>query len=257
MTHFFNAKRDYWPLYADLQRHYPLGLVRDESVHVRDFPGYQALEARIAACVHQESAERARWEALATELAARTGLPVRDTSYGQAPCFSAVLQVGCSASGAWQVAQELFVAVSLVGPYYTVLGHDQLEYPLEVYPEQAPRPVRQTAVLTVSPGGAYAGVFESVCAAIESRYAGHRFVPFHLATVPLLGVYLPGRDGASQPLFYGLFNDQVDVQARTVGDPSHKHEDWLRPAPAGGWGRWNVVPGGPSERQVAPDLSQP
>ncbi|SDZ00884.1 hypothetical protein SAMN04488069_1341, partial [Hymenobacter psychrophilus] len=82
MTHFFNAQRDYWPIYLDLQRHYPLGLVPPDGMNARAFPGYQALEARIVACVHQESAERTRWETLATELAARTGLPVRDTTYG-------------------------------------------------------------------------------------------------------------------------------------------------------------------------------
>ena len=236
MTHFFNAQRDYWPIYLDLQRHYPLGLVPPDGMNARAFPGYQALEARIAACVHQESPERTRWETLATELAARTGLPVRAATHGQAPCFSAVLALGQSASGAWHVAQELFVAVSLVGPYYTVLGQDQLAYPGALYPGEAPRLVRQTACVTVSPQGAYAGVFEAACAAVEARYPDHRFVPFHLAAVPLLGVYLPGREEAPQPLFYGLFNDQVDLQARTQGDPGYGGEPWQRPAPPGGWG---------------------
>ncbi|SDY93792.1 hypothetical protein, partial [Hymenobacter psychrophilus] len=75
-------------------------------------------------------------------------------------------------------------------------------------------------------------------------YPGHRFVPFHLAAVPLLGVYLPGREEATQPLFYGLFNDQVDLQARTQGDPGYGGEHWQRPAPPGGWGEWRVGPPG-------------
>ncbi|SDY96801.1 hypothetical protein SAMN04488069_12313, partial [Hymenobacter psychrophilus] len=43
MTHFFNAQRDYWPIYLDLQRHYPLGLVPPDGMNARAFPGYQAL----------------------------------------------------------------------------------------------------------------------------------------------------------------------------------------------------------------------
>lgn len=239
MTHFFSPKHDFWPIYAHLQRHYPLGLSPEQAGDVRAYPGYRELEARLVESIHDPAAYHAHWGTFETELAARTGLPVRGTTYGQAPCFSAVLALGTTAGGAWRVEQELFVAVSLVGPFYTVLGRDQLVHPLD---ERAVG--RHTACLTVSPHGAYEVVFADVCAAVEGRFVGHRFVPFMLATLPLAGLWVPGRDESTQPLFYGLFNDQIDVHVRIVGDRGHQHENWLRPAPPGGWGKWSVVPSG-------------
>jgi hypothetical protein len=252
MTHFFSPKHDFWPIYAQLQRYYPLGLSPEVPLDLRAYPGYQELEARIVEYIHDKAVLQAHWGAFETELAATTGFSVRGTTYGQAPCFSAVLELGATAGGEWRVEQELFFAVSLVGPFYTVLGRDQLVYPLDEHTTG-----RNTALLTVSPVGAYEAVFAHVCSAIEERFVRHRFVPFRLATLPLTGLYLPGRDGTTQPLFYGLFNDQVDVQANTVGERDYKHEGWLRPAPLGGGGHWRVVPGGPSELQVAPDANHP
>jgi hypothetical protein len=252
MTHFFSPKHDFWPIYKHLQRYYPLGLNPEESVDVRAYPGYQELEACIVEHIHNESVFQAHWGAFETELAASTGFPVRGTTYGQAPCFSAVLELGTTTGGKWRVEQELFFAVSLVGPFYTVLGRDQLVSPLDEHTV-----VHHTAFLTVSPFGAYESVFSHVCAAIEGHFAGYRFVPFMLATLPLSGLCLPGREGATQPLFYGLFNDQLDVQAHTMGERGYKQEDWLRPAPPGGWGQWKVgPPGRPTEPQVGPDLGQ-
>jgi hypothetical protein len=244
MTHFFSPRHDFWPIYDHLKRHYPLGLTLEEPTDVQAYPGYQELQARVAESLQDGGYLQTDWNSLEAEVAASAARLVRGKTNGQVPCFSAVLDLGTTDGAEWQVRKELFFAVSLVGPFYTVVGHDTVMFPLDAHTV-----VRQTAYLTVSPFGAYEPVFDLVCAAIERRFAGHRFVPFMLARRPLAGLYVPGKEGTSHPLFYGLFNDYLDVQARIVGDPGFKHGDWLRPASPEGRGRWYVAPGNPKDVQ--------
>lgn len=232
MTHFFSPKYDFWPIYDHLKRYFPLGLTHEEPTDLKAYPGYQELEARVVETFKDGGFYQTDWMAFEAEVEAVAAHVVRGTTYGQAPSFSAVLNLSTTDSGECRVAKGLFFAVSLVGPFYTVMGHDTVIYPLDAHTV-----VRQTAYLTVSPFGAYEPVFDLVCAAIERRFAGHRFIPFMIARLPLTGLYIPGKEGASHPLFYGLFNDHLDIQTRTVGDSGYKHGDWLRPTPPSGWGR--------------------
>ncbi|WP_045688951.1 hypothetical protein [Hymenobacter sp. AT01-02] len=237
MSRFATSKYDYWPIYEHLKKYYPLGITiqYDDMAELWSYPGYKELGTQIVTAI-QDEAQYAKWTRFTAQIADTVGLPSMSTTYGQHPCYSAILKIDEVAVGNRLLVKELFFAVSVVGPFYTVLGQDQVVTTL------VDQPVRSTSYLTLSPQDEYKEAFEATCQAIEQYFTGYRFVPFSIATRRLQGLYYGVNESDHNPIFYGLFNDQVDIHAATVGSRSYKNEDWIRNDWKDDGGRWEIYP---------------
>jgi len=245
MPRFFSPNHDFWPLYEHISQYYALGLIPEYPEQIVSPSNNRKLEAQLVENIHDEVRFQ-KWQEFEKEIAAAVRLPLIGNTYGQAPCFSTIVEIEQTAVGNQVLTKELFLAVSLLGPFYIVLGRDQL---VTTLPEAV---VRTTSHLTISPQDAYKQAFETVCAHIEKRFTGYRFVPFKVATHYLSGLQIRTNEHHHNPILYALFNDQIDVQAQTVGDTSYGAAAWLR-ADAQNQGRWIIGP--PTTSQADPSAN--
>lgn len=218
----FNDKRfDFWPVYYAIRNIYPIGIERNEVDLFLKFAGKQELEDLIVDNIHNETNFHSRWETFEARLAEATGKQVTGTTYGQAPSFSANIELETIELPDRTIFKEVYFAVSLIGPFYTVLGRDRSLVRLSEH-----RFYGGTNYLVVSPEDEYRTLFELVCLNIEQQFKGYRFVPFEILTQRLKGLSVYYSDEPADKIFDALFNQQVDLSAQYIGDTFHKYSDW-------------------------------
>ncbi|MFD1141284.1 hypothetical protein ACFQ4C_09200 [Larkinella insperata] len=246
--HFNHEKFDYWPIYDSIKAFYPIGIPKGDGYEMyQHYPGLKKLESLVFENIHQDGNYTSRWHVVEKTLADQTGNEVVGTTYGQVPSFSARLILKKIPSGNLTRYQELFFTVSLLEPYYTVLGRDVTEIVLQdedaPYPSFLNKRYCSTTILTLAPENEYADVFKRICALMEESFDGYRFVPYSIYSQPLPGLEVNYRDQKQNTIFHGLFNDQVDLNAQTIGDEFYKSEDWIREGyDSNNEGGWVIYP---------------
>src|SRR5438034_726729 len=91
-----------------------------------------------------------------------------DTTYGRALSFSSFIIIKKTALENLTRAKELHFCVSLVGPYYTIIGADINTVKIEE------RHYMSTSYLVVSPENEFADTFRLLVDKIENRFQGYR-----------------------------------------------------------------------------------
>jgi hypothetical protein len=119
--------------------------------------------------------------------------------------------------------KELHFFVSLVGPFYTIIGEDVSAVKIEE------RHYRSTSYLVVSPEGEFADTFRLLCDKIENRFKSYRFIPFELCKQTIDGLDVDYTDEHLNKVFYALFNNHIELDIwRTIGESYYKSEDWIK-----------------------------
>jgi hypothetical protein len=133
--------------------------------------------------------------------------------------------------------KELHFFLSLVGPYYTIIGTD-----INVVKTEG-RNLRSTNYLVVSPENEFAETFCLLCNKIENRFEGFRFIPFELCTQTIDGLDVYYSDENLNTVFHALFNDHIDMTTQnTIGNEYFKSEDWIKEGYVGEGGNWTAYP---------------
>ena len=233
---YFNSKKfDFWKIYDAMKRFYPLGIKKDESKLYFSYPGLKELENIIVDNIHDDKNFVERWGNFTKEIETQINKEIIGTTYGQAPSFSSYVLIEKSTLGNLTRTKELHFSVSLVGPFYTVIGQDNNTVKIDDNTNY-----RTTSYLVVSPEGEFTDEFKLLCDNIENRFKGFRFVPFAICqqTVDGLDVHYSSEENLNT-VFHALFNRQVDMTVwRTLGNEYFKSEDWIREGyvdPPGGW----------------------
>jgi hypothetical protein len=226
-------KYGFWPLYHCLQEYYPIGIKfnNDQSDGYHTYPGMKKYSDALKPIQNKVDYDSV-WLSFETRLSQLTGKPVVGTTMGQAPCFSAFLELTREAVGNLVRSREVHVYVSVLGPFYTVMGKDKVEIDLEE------EKVVATNYVVASPKFIFREAFELAMKEVQRHFKGYRFVPFacHSSTIDAIQVpYNMEMKGCH--VFNGLFNDDVDFSARIIGDPYFGFDDWIRDGyiDNGGW----------------------
>ncbi len=250
MLNFNAAKYDFWPVYQQIKEFYPIGIPLTQDGMYLSYPGTAALEDIIVRRIHDEQNFRTEWTAFESEIQEAAQKQIIGTTYGQAPSFSAVLELerrtekalpgtmAEHAAATYTYIKELFFAVSMLGPFYTILGQDRVEM------QVGDRQVKRTLFLQVSPEGEYAENFKLIQLLLEQRYPGHRLVPFALAAQNIEGLMVRYMGERTEAIFQALFNNQVDLKAPAAGYDYYGSEAWIIPGWQGGGGGWASYPPG-------------
>jgi hypothetical protein len=131
------------------------------------------------------------------------------------PCYTGrfLLQKKTSADGV--LTRELYVRLSVLGPYYTIYGIDS-EYLRATDPGHA-----SNLVVHVSPRGFYEPFFLPIRNLLEQTYGGSKFIPYYLLStvVPLLCIS-GGSYGANNnaKIFQALFSSRDITNSKVEGD---------------------------------------
>ncbi|HEY4876032.1 MAG TPA: hypothetical protein VIH86_10695 [Puia sp.] len=236
MFHFNKDKFDFWEIYESIKKFYPIGISKDESQFFQSYPKFKDLESIIIENIHDESNYKSRWEDFTTEIQNTIQKPVIGTTYGQAPCFSAYLELEKNAAHDMTRFKEIYFFVSLVGPYYTVIGQDRNEIRVEN------KLLGSTSYLIVSPEIEYAESFNFICNAIEKQFDKFKFIPFWVCKQTINGLDAKYSHEHLNSIFNVLFNNQIDLNLQTFGNDSYKSENWIKEGYIHKGGQWVIYP---------------
>ena len=238
MFQFNTEKFDFWPIYDDIKRFYPIGIEKDERWGMYlAYPGLQKLTEVILENIYNESNYSSRWESFTSEIESITTKEIIGTTYGQAPCFSACLVLDKICVDGVIREKQIQFFVSLIGAFYSVIGQEivSVRSDTEAY--------RATGYLVVSPEKEFKEVFNLLCDKIEARFKGFRFIPFEISRQTIDGLDAKYSHKKLNSIFHALFNDHIDLNTKlVVGDGYYKCEAWIKEGYVPDEGGWTMYP---------------
>lgn len=238
MLYFNPDKFDFWKIYDSIKEFYPIGIFKEENGLFFSYPGMKELEGIIVDNIHNDSHFKTRWDDLDNEIRERIEKPIVGTTYGQAPSFSSFIQLDRSKFGNVTRSKELHFFISLIGPYYSIVGQENFSVEID------DRNFRSTNHLVVSPENEFAATFGLLCEKIESRFQNYRFVPFDICRQTIAGLNVRYSDNQINSIFNALFNNHIDLRTQILGDDFYKAEDWIKSDWVDDGGEWEVIPPG-------------
>ena len=236
MLYFNYNKFDFWKIYDSIKHFYPIGIKKDDSKMFHSYPGLKELEKVLVDNIHDQGKFNSVWKDFTNEIESRLGKEIIGTTMSQAPSFSSFVSLETTKLDNLTRTKELHFFVSLVGPYYTVIGEDNNTIKIE------DRQLRTTNYIVTSPQGEFADTFSLLCDKIESRFKGFRFVPFGICKQTIEGLDVRYSDENLSAVFHALFNNHVDLTCKTIGNEYYKCENWIKEEYVDEGGNWTVYP---------------
>ena len=236
MLYFNHNKFEFWKIYDSIKQFYPIGIKKDDSKMFHSYPGLQELEKILEDNIHDQDKFNSKWKDFTSEIERQLGKEIIGTTYGQAPSFSSFIILETTKLDNLTRTKELHFFVSLIGPYYTVIGKDNNTINIQ------DSRYRSTNYLVLSPEIEFADTFILLCDEIESRFKGFRFVPFGICkqTIEALDVRYSGQN--LNAVFHALFNNDVDLTCETIGNEYYRCENWIKEDYVDEGGAWTVYP---------------
>lgn len=235
---YFNAdKYEFWEIYERIKLFYPIGIGKADREFYYSFPGLKALQQQLVENFHDTQQYEVRWTGFLRQLEEVFGRRVVDTTYGQKPAFSASIELEKTENDNLTRRKEFHFFVSVLGPFYTVIGCDVNTVTL------GPSHYMSTNYLVISPEQEFAAPFNNLCDIIEARFSGFRFVPFYICEATINGLCVADWVEDHSSVFNALFGDFLDRHpSATIGISHYKSDDWIRDGYVDNGVRWTGYP---------------
>ncbi|MEO1054593.1 MAG: hypothetical protein AAFX87_28435 [Bacteroidota bacterium] len=205
---------DFWSIYDSIRKYYPIGIKRGENGIYFDYPGIKALEKIVVERVHDQANYENNWVAFTEQCQDELKYPVKGTTYGQEPSYSAYVELSKFVSEEVDSSKELHFAVSFLGPFYTVIGMHKTFVPTQ----RGDKFLERVNRVVVSPLNEFEIPFIKMMKKIESRFNGYRYVPFFINQMFIDGLRVRYRDDEENRVYHALFNQLIDFEAMKEGD---------------------------------------
>lgn len=241
---FHNIKNyNFWAIYDCIKSFYTIGIANPDQDVFEYFPGTRALVDITADNIFDENNFKDRWLNFISKIEQHTQKKVLDTTYAQAPSFSCVIELECNQQADVKRIKELHLSVSLIGPFYCIIGRDRNEITLEN------AFIQSDNYLVVSPEQSFSEVFFLLCQLVEAQFANFKFVPFYVNKMEIKGIQIPYMIEKREAVFHALFNEQVTMIDNVVGNEYFQFERWKIEnlnKNEGGNNTWTIGPPGVS-----------
>lgn len=224
MFQFNTDKFDYNKIYEAIKHVYPIGIRREQKNMYFSYAGLKELEDILVDNIHNGNHFTEKWVNFTKQIEKQIDKEIIGTTLGQAPSFSSYVLLNTTSLNDLTRTKELHFFVSLVGPFYTIIGQD-----ITVIKINEHKTFTNTNYLVVSPESEFASIFEQLCNQIETQFKSYRFVPFDICKQTIEGLYVYYSDENLHAVFNALFNDQIDLSIdRTLGNSFYKSENWIK-----------------------------
>jgi hypothetical protein len=180
---------------------------------------------------------KTRWVDFERELQTKINQPITGTTYGRAPSFSSYVEIEKITLQELTRLKELHFMVSVVGKFYTVIGHDRNEIRINK------KNYCSSNCLIISPENEYTATFAFLCEEIENRFKGYRFIPFNINAQTVEGLDVSYTDENLNTVYHALFNNHIkDLNIRVIGNDSYKMDEWIKKDYVEREGGWTIYP---------------
>ncbi|MEZ2442327.1 hypothetical protein AB6805_11425 [Chitinophaga sp. RCC_12] len=229
---FNSEKCDYWLVYETINHYYPIGILpnspeaADPAWQIyHQFKGQRALGKLIEVNFADGKVYKDQWESIGTDLGKGLNLRSEGTTYGEVPSYSFYLELSNIEAGNHTVFKRIHVAISLLGPFFTIWGVDGSMLQLNRRFYQA------INAITISPFEEYEQIFKEAYQKIKTRFPDYKFVPHDLCnmTIPGLEFRIHSYPMAKKGLIYhALFNYLLTGYEVTRGNRYFGSDYWMK-----------------------------
>ncbi len=222
MFYFNDTKYDFWPVYNAIHRFYPIGVPAEMDTFYNSFPGTYQRKKIIAEHIYNNNIFKEKWSNFCDQISVTTQKKVVGTTYGITSCYSGLLEIERTAIvNDLMRKKEIHFFVSLLGPFYTIIGVDRNEIAVEnkIY--------QSTNFLIASPENEYKTDFTFLGKIIEKKFEGYKHVPFSICRQIIDGLRLEYKDD-NCTVFDALFNNSMNFDVTIFGDVNYQSLQWSR-----------------------------
>ncbi len=250
MLRYNASKYDFSPVSQCIAQYYPIREALSEGM-LKNHPGYAAIGTLLSRHIHNHEEYQQTWESFCQQTSARLGCAYRGTTYGQAPSYSADFIIAQHPLNGLTITRQIQLAVSLLGPFYSVVGAVQCE---SAYPPT--RHQFSTHCVIASPAAEYAVLFQGLMQAVEAAFPSYRLLPYWILNQSIEGLRVYYDDQYdSNRVSDALLNDRLPRHlSMAMGDVYFGSEAWIRPDWDGTENVWVALPPGATPADY-PDLS--
>lgn len=195
------AKLDFEYLYEVITKYYPLG-IRDTDPAYIEYPGLISMQELANQKI--EPVPYNRWKECVKGFKPSEHAILQTSAESPLfhPCYSGRIRLTKEKTGRFTYTRELFVHLSVLGPFYSIYGADKVSLDIDGEEETF------DPVIFASPYLFYRKIFLELRDRIQHNYPDHIFVPQMLLAKRLSSVYVSGmkrRSEKNASVFQALF----------------------------------------------------
>lgn len=239
-------EHDFSAIQATLMKYHPIENPHQyNKENIEEFKGFKEIEDIIHDNFLITKNYRNRWLHFRKFLENELKKPIQELMHIGYPCYSGALTLAEETEKNLTHTKELHFYISLLGPYYTILGFDKCrvrlpEITLKLNGEKEIRdiPFPANVAVTVSPYLEYEVPFLQLQKKILEYFPDMKFIPFNLNRIKIEGSTLLFR--ADEPLFRhtvfnalfqpeNLFHTNIfEPKSIARGDIFYGLDEWLK-----------------------------
>lgn len=218
---YFNEKiLDLWDVFLTVSKFYPIGISHDNfELLYESYPGLKYKREIIEENIYNDNTHDKRWVSFCKHIETLTNQEIINTTSPLGSCYSGALQLKKTTSEELKRTKKLLFFVSLLGPFYTIIGVDDNVVSVDKYFYQS------VNYLVVSPVREYQPFFLEIEKDIELRFPKYRFLPFAICKKIINGLSLNQRENNCS-VFDALFIQNFDLQTGFIGDEHYQINQW-------------------------------
>lgn len=242
MTHKLNwgyDKHDFSAIEETLIKYLPIANPHDyNEENIEDFKGIQDIGEILNINFGTNKIYREKWGKFKKHLKEGLKSPVQESTVAFYPCYSGIVTLKKEKNNNLIYSKELHFFISLLGPYYCILGVDKCEIMLaELMPtmngseEILTRPYSANLAITVSPYLEFQESFLDLQNKILDYFPSLKFVPYSINLRKEEGIsliYPSSEEKIKNTVFSALFNPDNFFNSEPRGDTYFGLNEWLK-----------------------------
>lgn len=223
---------DYSPIYETLKEFYPL----DNNIspnEIKDFEGLNKINQLIDNNFINRKNYKEIWGKLKSQLKKVLNEQINEINTLSEPCYTGYIVIQKQTINNITHQKELHFFISLLGPYFTIIGIDKCNLTLEEEMRSQlkfDRVFSSNLALTVSPYLEFETQFLKLQNSIKNHYPELKFIPYSINNKKLEGISLIHTNSDFQTkdtIFSGLFKPENYFNASIRGNINYGQEDWI------------------------------
>ncbi|MBO9701003.1 MAG: hypothetical protein J7604_12390 [Sporocytophaga sp.] len=227
-------KHDFSSIHETLGKYFPIeNPDQFNGKDIRDFVGVKRVEEILNENFFTIN-YRERWGKFRKFLKEELKEPFHNSTIAFYPCYSGIVILKEEKNNNLTYTKELHFFISLLGPFYTILGIDKAEITLEEHfnwdKENSSSSYEANLVVTVSPYMEYQEPFNMLQKKIIEYFPSLKFIPYEVNIEKVEGVSLiyPDTQGdAKNSVFSALFRPDNYFNTETRGNTHYGFDEWL------------------------------
>ncbi|MGM0580191.1 MAG: hypothetical protein ACQETL_05900 [Bacteroidota bacterium] len=216
-------------LYKTIKEYYPLN---KENSNLSDITETSEYKKRINLITHKlhDRNEYKFWVNFIKQLNELINKEVKNINLKQQPSFNGEINIETSKYDNIETKISLIFSISLLGPYYSIMGVENLRINREQSGEEYNTSLNDQIMAFASPTKLLNPHFEILRTKIKEEFPEYKQVPYNI-----LKLKIKGLNSSDESVYKALFNGTFSFPKIVRGDKYYPINDWRNDSNTKGW----------------------